>query len=465
MPLEPDPTSQTLEATAWREEPRWLLPLVLLWFAGGFFQHGYASDGTMQLGTLLPGFAAGLWGANRLLAAGSPLLRRSNHLVTAILAATMVAGLVTLLPLPAGIRAAVSPWHRELQTAATGSGLELPPWLPLALRPGVASAGWLSLLAAFGWWLALMAWVSLGGVRERLLTTVAILTALEGLSGFLIGDDRSRGAIYNPNHHAAFILAGLPAMTWWVVLRRNKSRRRGEDDSTRSDRRLFAIGLILIVAMSWFGTQSRASLLVGALVLPLWAAMEWRSLRDHQRGGKAWWLFISALLFALLLFFSNIPSAVSSRFGAWAEFGMGRTDLWEATLQGLPQTGFLGAGLGGTEVLLDANLQDLAMTKRAIHAHSDPVELLGDLGVPLVLLLALFLVPVLRARDEPLLPPRFWMSPRYAPRRAALLGLLTLVLHSAVDFPLRVPMVFALALLLAAVALGGQRRGATDDGE
>jgi hypothetical protein len=131
----------------------------------------------------------------------------------------------------------------------------------------------------------------------------------------------------------------------------------------------------------------------------------------------------------------------------------GRLEYMRASLAGLLESPWVGLGLEGVEGVLTWKA-DLPMTKAPIRTHSDPVQLVAEMGIPITFVLLGLLFPFARAilREWADVQVAHTWSERFL-QRAALAGALGCLVHSFADFHLRIPLTGYVFLIVLALSL------------
>jgi len=202
----------------------------------------------------------------------------------------------------------------------------------------------------------------------------------------------------------------------------------------------FSMLLICLAAMMM--TNSRAGVVLSLMALVVaFAVFFYRDL--PRRGGVAAALAIAGFIVLVLLQF--LGGNVSGRFDLQGLSDEGRLETYRSTLRMIADHPWFGTGLGtfvwSFPAYRSANMSPWFVWDRA---HSTPLELAADLGLPLAALIVLAWLIVLailirgaRIRRRDLIVPVGALA-------VAILGLT----HSAIDFPLQIPgyaiIVFAL---------------------
>lgn len=379
--------------------------------------------------------------------------------------------LAQLLPAPLAVWASLP--GREFYAEALRQTGAAPEWRALSLTPFVTEAAWLALLPP----LAVLV-VAIGLNSQRLLTlllvflAVAVAQALLGLIQYGDGPDSlfrfgntlmgasATGTYINRNHLAGLLEMALPvalallAATVGHGVRRHISRRRGglrqwlaRFSITRLNQAtLFGLAALVIVLGLIF-TRSRSGVglaILGILLCTLLFA--------NRLGGRN--------IYGLMGTFSAIALGLASAIGlapVWARFaeqdslGDARWTIFAVTARVIGEFFPLGSGAGTYEEVF-RRFHPPDFPGVTIHnAHNDYLEWLLESGLPAGLLIALGLW--LYARQWGQVWKRGeWTTFRFAQAGAGI-ALLLLMLHSLVDFNLRIPANAIYAALLAAVFL------------
>lgn len=381
--------------------------------------------------------------------------------------------LIFLIPLPIKLLSILSPaWAGVIQNA-TQSGVELPDYLPLGIAPEL---GWRS----FNQTVACGCFLLAAGVVMRrrkfsrtLLFVVAAVAVLEGwigAYGYLVLDfDRARGALFNPNHHAAAVIMGLPIAAALIFNGRINTRGRISLATEQRDLRLLAGALVTIAAFGWIFSFSRGSLFSGAVMISVWLLWEYRIkiATDGQTRRFTGIAFLSVCLaIPLVITATTLLEGFSDRFTQAGEGLIGRTELWGASLEGLWESNLLGMGPGGTEYAINRFLTSTATRKIPVWAHNDYVQFFADFGIIALAGACVFLTKWLRSLSRSFKDASRGNDPRgHLVERAALVGMGTVLAHSLLDFPLRIPMVafsfLALCAYVSAMDARAERRSPT----
>lgn len=431
--------------------------LVLALASYGLAETGWPRAVAFALCALLGAWGAVLWAEGR----WSTRSLRPARRLCAMLGAMALAHSLQLIPLPAGLVTGLSAPLRDHVAALAAAGLEPPARLPLSTAPDSSWVGLQQLVASLLLFIGIAPIAARrAGARTLVVVVIgfSVVEALLGLISMLLNPTyRSTGFIYNPNHHAAAILMGIPVYFAGLAEWRRRSEGRLALPILGGQNPLLVVGGAgLLLPVAWLMASSRGSVLAGAVVLPLWLAWEWSGgevAAPRRRGllGAAAVLAGIAALIAVLA-----PKALFQRlFAGDTLAGNARLDLWAAALKGLWELPWTGLGLGGTEYAIN-RFASIPLVKEPRFAHNDFVQVICDLGLPAALVVAVLAIACLAA----------WRRARRGTfaegmlQRAAVASLATLLVQATLDFHLRVPVVGFCALMLAAVVLApGARRG------
>jgi O-antigen ligase len=219
---------------------------------------------------------------------------------------------------------------------------------------------------------------------------------------------------------------------------------------------VFAFLAFFSCFMALLMSGSRAGVMVSMLTFVAAFTVFFR--RDlPTRSGLA--LLVAGATGVAFLFVQVLGGAVDRRFDTQGLYDEGRPYIYRSTLQLIAEHPWFGTGLGtfawsfpsyrSTEPSL-SGVWDLA--------HSTPLELAAELGIPLaaviglawVLILALLIRAARRRRRDGIVP--------LAALSVALIGLL----HSMVDFSLQIPGYAIVAFAVVGVGLGQSFRASAD---
>src|SRR3954447_9209400 len=308
--------------------------------------------------------------------------------------------------------------------------------------------------------LAILLGITVGAERERarrLLWVIAVsgsLYALYGVASFLIEPtmilwrDKTAymgsvtGTFINRNTAAAYF--GSCAVIWMLLILEDVRRRLPErhiewkrvsrDVAEIPPRQILPhLGALLICLMAMFMTGSRAG--VSLSLLAMIASFTVFLRKDLPPRTGIWISLGSGVVVALGLM--QLPGGqVSSRFDSQGLVDEGLIEAWKSTLEIVADNPGFGTGMATFQWAFPP-YRSPNISIRGIWdiAHSTPLELASDVGIPLALLVAVAWVIMFvilacgvfgRRRDA--IPPRAAAAP-------ASLSLL----HSCLDFTLQIP--------------------------
>lgn len=373
-----------------------------------------------------------------------------------LLACVALLPVLQLIPLPPWIWANLpgrTPFIAAYQAAAMGL-----PWEPLSLDPGVTWLSFLSLLPAISVFLALLA----APLKTRRTVSLVILGfalvgALLGVAQ-LAGGSESELRLYNGNtnagdavgffanrsHHAAFLTIAIPLATVWVV----------DVARLRTSQSKFWLAMLLLgyaVLLLGLGmAHSRAGLILGFVAGFLSVAIAWRSktARDGRERRKLTFFFVCANLLGLALAFQFGFVQLANRLENESALADLRRPIASVTMHAIDANLPMGTGFGAFEPVYQMfEPPALAIPEYINHAHDDWLELVLGGGIPALTLLLLYLLWYFYATYEAWREGDGSGVDRPLARAGSIVvGLL--LLHSTVDYPLRMTslmVVFAVA--------------------
>jgi len=248
--------------------------------------------------------------------------------------------------------------------------------------------------------------------------------------------DRAVGNLRQPNHLCSLLLWSMIAAVWLAQTRRLP--------------RALAPAVLMLLLAGVVLSASRTGM-IGAALLALWGLAD-RGLERSTRV-QLWLAPVAyALLYALITYWAHQHNEVfggevqmhksdisSSRFGIWAN-----------TLSLIAAHPWAGVGFGEFNFAWSLNVFPGRPVAFFDHTHNLPLQLAVELGLPLAaLVLALLLWALYRAWSLALAGE----ADDAAMRRAALVMVLMISLHSLLEYPLwyayfLLPAVFAFGLCL-----------------
>lgn len=376
------------------------------------------------------------------------------------LLAVVLLPLLQLVPLPWDVWTAL-PGRSLAAAIRTQAGLAGSA-SPLSLRPDATLQALLALLPPCAAFVAVVLLDERGRIAVlRALVALALLSAILGALQLASGGTGSSalfdsahrgdalGLFVNHNHSATFLLIGMVAAAVPATLD-GRGRAGGQWPA--------ALGIIALLALAVLGTTSRTGLLTLAPVLLLCSYLRfpgaWRS---------KWLLAGSILLAAAVVALAQTPLAQTSlaRFDTVDQDG--RHLFWANTLYAIGLFLPWGSGLGSfTTIYPMVEPLDQLRVPIVNHAHNEYLELALEGGIPALVLIAggLGLAGFAFVRALPRRGASPWQARPLTLAAGAIVAIV--LLHSVVDYPLRMPALsIAFAACLAMLFPRGRRgRGA-----
>lgn len=435
-----------------------ILFLIFLFLTGGGSRSDIASLPLLRGISML----AACWAATRMESADWHRIR-----VPLLLMVTLIFWMIIqLIPLPPAVwhnlsgREAIVTIDRLLGQAGT--------WRPISLTPSLTMNSLLAMVVP----VAAMLVAAQTKLEEysRFLTAIVAIGCVSGLLGFvqilsgpssgaylyrITNADTMVGLFANRNHHAIFlacvvVIAGM-------LLRDELMRKR--------KRKLFQGGMILaglfLTSMTVL-IGSRAGLVAGVVAFGIsyaMAASAWHA-RSAVRAGNGMaplaastrlFLYAPPLLLVLILLAIFWVSSRTTSLGRMVDNDVVadlRVQAWP-TVQSMVDTYWLtGSGFGSfSEVYKMFEPDSLLQPNYFNHAHNDWVELLITGGAPFVLIILLGILWVAR-RFSAHNMRNLLKGYRGDMRLPVLTIAILLAVASMVDYPLRIPSLQAMAILL-----------------
>jgi O-antigen ligase len=375
---------------------------------------------------------------------------------------------VQLIPLPPQLWTAL-PGRSVLAAAATAAGFEQP-WRPITIAPDLTANSLFSLTVPaavlygvtvleprYREWLLPMILVIV--VVSMLFGVVQLVTASDGLGA--VYDLPSRGTapgiFTNRNHQALLLALGLPLLASSGMLRRA--------DSAGMAARWAATAVAGLLVIVLIATGSRTGVLLGGLGLigGLAVVWSWRSRLGQSRyrvRGIMLAVFAAAvamLLGAAILF--GRAQAIDRLF-AIDPFDDKRARALPTVIELVKSYFPAGSGLGTFDpAFRQVEPLTLLDTTYFNQAHNDILQIALEGGAPALVVLMVALAWLATAIV------RLWRNNSargvIVTGRAASIALLLILVASATDYPLRTPIIMAIASALVfqiAAALDEMRR-------
>lgn len=352
-----------------------------------------------------------------------------------LIAIGMVLMLAQIVPLPPSI------WHslpgREQQLAAYTALGDPGRWAPISLDPASTRDTIAFFLVPLTMFLAVVRIER--DAQRRLLQLIAIFGLLnsflviaqfQGFSWLSLYSTYGRpgsGLFANKNHSALFLVTAMPAVAWLIM-----------DQFQNVEialRRWIAIAATCFLSLTVFGCLSRA----GLGLLPIGIAACAILIAPSTLGKRPALLAFGSLVGVMLLLAVILPrtavvAQALSRFDATSDL---RYQFWPVVVHGVKVYFPFGSGFGTFQPIFAA-LEPLSIVKPTYvnHAHSDYLEIAlegGVIGVFLLLGFGVWFAATAIARLR--------RSERghvgFAPIAIGVAGIVEILLHSILDYPLR----------------------------
>jgi O-antigen ligase len=334
-------------------------------------------------------------------------------------------------------------------------------WMPLSLDPEATLRAGLTLIPGVALFLAVLA----GDDRDqhRMLLVVAAMAvvslgfgALQALSGwdptFYPYDSAHQGLptglFANRNHQACLLAVAPLAIAAWIA----------PGVRHRSAALLAAgaaLALLCVLGVMATGSRSGSALLLPVAVSVGLIDMRSQGRRSTPRRQALYLVAVAAITGAILLLLANFSGGALLR--RFAQMDDQRFGFWPDVVAALRQYLPVGSGFGTFEPVYAAAERLANVGPHYLnHAHNDYLEIAVEGGLAAIALVAAY-VAWLLARGT-----RIWrrsVSVAQVQARYAWVGLLAVLLHSAVDYPLRtlaIQAVFAVFTGMVARALSAR---------
>jgi O-antigen ligase len=390
-------------------------------------------------------------------------LDQGGQWAVALLATACALPLLQLIPMPPSLWVGL-PGRGEIASAYEAAGMAVP-WLPISLD---TTATWLALLSLLPATAVFLAMLSLAQRSRRILIglifVVVFVSVVLDILQVVGGDDssfrfyelttsggRAVGFFTNPDHHAALLYSTIPFIVAWaigLVLDHRPNRAIG----------LTLLALLLVaIIIGMATTQSRAGMALLFVAGLSGILLAWRHGRG-QLGRRLLYFAIGANVVTLLLAFQFGFVALMKRV---EQHGLEdvRWPAAQVTAQAAVANMPLGSGLGTFVPMFERSAPRTLVSGFYVnHAHNDWLELWLTGGLPAMLLVLCFMVWLTFSTF------RLWKSgPQQgsvldlALARAASIVIVLLLLHSVVDYPLRIPTLSVLFAMACAYLIPGRK--------
>jgi len=408
--------------------------IVSLVFGGGT-QQAIWSDAVAQL-TALPLLGIALFRLQR-----SPWSLRLRLALIVVLC-TLALPLLQLVSLPPAIWTAL-PGRVPMLAAFQAVGLPIP-WEPLTLDPAATWRGFLAMLPACAVFLATLTLESSARslIARVILSIVGISIVLDILQ--IVGDVESPFRFYsfnsyhagigffaNANHNATLLFCAIPLVVGAFGAQL-------KIPEFRTGTLVIILSVVVAAIIGLATTWSRAGLLlalIGGLPTFVLASglLGLKSTKRLFQAGAT--IYVAALLVAFQFGFVSLSEKFDRGIMSDLRWPVAKIS-WQAVRETFP----VGAGVGSFVPVYEMHApRELVLKDSYVnHAHDDWLELLLVGGLPIMLILALFLAwlgisTVAAWRGE---SPGFRTADA-ALAKAASIAVALVLMHSAVDYPLR----------------------------
>lgn len=389
-----------------------------------------------------------------------------NALVVAVASGAVTWAALSLMPMPGWVLRWIAPatWRLVIGDFEA-AGLEAPGWHSIAVTPWAAAEGWATAAAHLAIFVvSISAFAGHRGARTLAATAagvgaaIASLAIAQQLAGakriYFIGLEREQfyGTFVNGNHTAAFLAVCALAALGPLARERDIGRKAA-----------WGVAAVLC-AVGSMNALSRGGLVSFALGLGVFAlgAIATQAARTRTRDeiGRFFRRHgLAVMLLALAVFYLSWlgPRKIGRELATLAALDLPqdyRVKVWHDAAGALADWPVTGAGPGNFGEVFPA-YRTFDTGVRTEMAESEYVQAAVEGGLPALFLVLTLIVLVLGP-----FALRFFSDPfRFSGAHLGFAaGLCALTAHAAVDFPLRVPAIGALAAALAGALAGAVRR-------
>lgn len=405
--------------------------LLLVLAVGGTPRYGSYGDSIMELASLPIIFIATLHLARQPATLG-------RTVAFAICATILLLPLMQLIPLPPAIWTSL-PGREFVVEAFHAAGSEVS-WMPLSLSPPATLRSFLSLFPPLAIFLATL---TLSHQERRIATLIIIALGIAsvvlGLGQIAAGPQSSLriydvtnnysavGFFANRNHYAALLYAVMPITAAWMI---HLVQTQGVEKWTSVAMTIVIYSsLILGLGIS----TSRAGIALAMLAIFASLSLAWRRRAQETRSSASKIVFVAGTIGVLAVLQFGLAGILSRLDSDPLEEG--RLTIAHVTLRAAASVFPVGSGIG-TFVpyysMFEAP-QEIGVSY-VNHAHNDWLELWLEGGIPALLIAGAFLiwlaVGIVRTWKQG--SGLDWLL-----ARAVSISIILLLLHSAVDYPLR----------------------------
>ncbi len=400
-----------------------------------------------------------------------PRVLSVSSTLDAALLLLLLAVAVQLVPLPLGLRAALSPQAESVEAALRiqAAGAVSPSTHPLTISPVTTtlSLAYLTLGAGVFWLtrgvlergsirpvVRRVAWM---GFIVSVIAVIQLGTTPLLMYGVWRPEDASArpfGPFVNRNHMATWLLLAIP-LAWGYLMTRTRARMHGQVGRVAFVRALdgttiWQAGAVVTMVSTLFLSLSRSGA-IGLLAAAI-AGFAFTFVR-FGRIKVRWLVGLAAFVVIVATFLADLV-ALTTRFARVLEYGSERAEIWRQTLPIVRDFALTGTGEGTfSRAMLFYQQGDRQLLFNQAHDQYLQIAAEGGVLVGLPVLFGLIALAVLTVRAlRRDMTPLFWM------RAGAAAGLVAVGVQSVWETGLRMPANGVLFALCAAVAVHEAQR-------
>ena len=386
---------------------------------------------------------------------------------TPILLALLFAGwsLMQIVPLPVSL-SPILPEREVINKGASLLGAQ-PSGFSISFTPEktlLAMLGCLPPLAAFVF-IIRMGWSRTIQRLQWGIPTIGCISVIIGLAQVFSGPESPLyfysytsnqlpvGVFSNVNHQATLCLISL-VFVFALAGKTRKAFQGGDRDFAKAIS-VIVLGLANLIGVLAAGSVAGYAILVPVLILSFFLMLDGG---DKRNNGSFAGLGLGGV-FAVFAF-SALTVGFSPMLDGLGVTSLEKTELsrlgiWDRSNEILSNHIGTGSGLGSFRNLYPLYEDAALVTAKYVnHAHNDYLQIAIETGIPgLILLISALLLWLIQTS-------RIWaMKPSSEARlkRAAAIGVMVVILHSMVDYPLRTPAIATLTAICLAIMMTPQR--------
>lgn len=230
---------------------------------------------------------------------------------------------------------------------------------------------------------------------------------------YLLGYQGMVGMFANVNHFSTIMFSSIPLVLYLIIF---------------MGRRALAILILLLILVVLLAAGSRAGILIGlAITAVSFTMLIWRNRINRL-------IIIPLMLGAMLYLYGTIAHVGAQD----VDLEYGRRYFAHTTLDGIRDNWVLGIGFGAFDIIFPHyETRDAINAYFVNHAHNDFLEIVFEGGIIALLFLSAYILIFVRQAYRTINQPL---------QQLAMLSVLTILVHSTVDYPLRT---MAVALIFA----------------